>query len=136
LTVVKTTFHQRLDERGALSFLEAKRDIPFAVKRIYYIYAPSEGTRRGFHAHKALRQYMICVHGQCKVLLDDGKDREVVVMDDPTEGLYVGPMFWHEMYDFSKDAVLLVLASEYYDDADYIRDYKEFLTYWRGENVQ
>jgi len=132
MTVSKKAFHLRRDERGSLVFLEAERDIPFDIKHVYYIYGCGSGCRRGYHAHKNLEQYMICVHGQCRILLDDGRVREEVLLDAPGEGLYVGPGCWREMYDFSADAVLLVLASEYYDEADYIRDYDAFLTSCRG----
>ena len=132
MNIVKIKFHQRQDERGALSFLESERDISFAIKRVYYIYGSHDSAKRGYHAHKTLQQYLVCTHGQCRILLDDGKGKEIVLLDDPNEGLYIGPNIWHEMYDFSGDAVLLVLASDYYDEADYIRDYNLFLTYCRG----
>ena len=125
-------FHQRRNDKGGLSFLEGGRDIPFAIKRVYYIYDVPDGERRGFHAHKELQQYLICIHGQCSILLDDGVERKSVVLDDPNVGLYVGPGNWREMYGFSAGAVLLVLASEYYDESDYIRDYDDFLKYVNG----
>ncbi len=117
------------DTRGQLVALEEKKEIPFDIKRVYYIYDTLEGVRRGFHAHKTLKQLLICVHGSCKVLLDDGKEKEIVVLDKPYEGIFIQSNMWREMYDFSKDAVLLVLASEIYDEADYIRDYDKFLKY-------
>ena len=92
------------------------------------MYDTKDGVRRGFHAHKCLEQILICIHGSCKVLLDNGKEKKVVSLEKPYEGLYVPNNMWREMYDFSSDAVLLVLASEVYDEADYIRDYQEFLT--------
>ncbi|NLV16851.1 MAG: WxcM-like domain-containing protein [Syntrophomonadaceae bacterium] len=113
---------------GSLTAIEGLRDIPFEIKRVYYIYAVAEGARRGFHAHHELRQVLICVHGSCKVLLDDGVTKAVVVLEDPGQGLYIGRMVWREMFDFSPDAVLLVLASDYYDEEDYIRSYDEFLS--------
>ena len=82
--------------------------------------------RRGFHSHEALEQALVCVHGSVTILLDDGSEREEIVLDDPTKGLYIGHMVWREMFDFSPDAVLLVMASEHYDTSDYIRDYKVF----------
>lgn len=131
---IKTkNFHQKHDSRGTLTFLEGERDVPFAIKRIYYIYGVHPEERRGFHAHKRLQQYLICVHGKCSVMLDNGLgQRDHVVLEDPNAGLYVGPGVWCEMYGFSADAVLLVLASEYYDEADYIRDYDTFTTYVNG----
>lgn len=95
----------------------------------YYIYDTLEGVRRGFHAHKQLKQLMICVHGSCKILLDNGTEKEIVVLDKPYEGIFIESNMWREMYDFSPDAVLLVLASEVYDESDYIRDYDKFLEY-------
>jgi dTDP-4-dehydrorhamnose 3,5-epimerase-like enzyme len=106
--------------------VETLQDVPFEVKRVYYIYNVEDGVRRGFHAHRKLNQALICIRGSCKVLLDDGGSREDVTLDDPAEGLFVGKMVWREMYDFSPDAVLLVLASEHYEVEDYIFDYEEF----------
>lgn len=117
------------DARGQLVALEEKKEIPFDIKRVYYIYDTLEGVRRGFHAHKSLKQLLICVHGSCKVLLDDGKEKEIVILDKPYEGIFIESNMWREMYDFSTDAVLLVLASEVYNEADYIRDYDKFLEY-------
>ena len=124
---------QHGDSRGQLVALEEKKEIPFDIKRVYYIYDTLSGIRRGFHAHKNLKQLMICVHGSCKVLLDNGKEKEIVVLDKPYEGIFVCSNMWREMYDFSEDAVLLVLASEVYDESDYIRDYNKFLLYVQNE---
>jgi len=117
------------DERGQLIAIEAQKDIPFEIKRVYYIYDTKEGVRRGFHAHKSLQQILVCVHGSCKIHLDNGTESQEVVLDKPTEGLYIASDMWREMYDFSPDAVLLVLASEHYTESDYIRNYDEFLKY-------
>ncbi len=130
---IKTqSFHQRVNDTGSLSFLEGEKDIPFPIRRVYYIYQVKEGERRGFHAHKKLQQVLLCVHGSCKILLDDGTERRSVELNDPNVGLFIGPSTWREMYDFTSDAVLLVLASEYYDEADYIRNYDEFINYIAG----
>lgn len=117
------------DDRGRLVALEIGREkqIPFDVKRVYYIYHTQAGVSRGFHAHKALKQVAICVSGSCTMVLDDGKERESVLMDCPSRGLLIESMMWREMHDFSEDCVLLVLASEHYDESDYIRDYQDFL---------
>ncbi|AIT09023.1 dTDP-6-deoxy-3,4-keto-hexulose isomerase [Candidatus Francisella endociliophora] len=115
------------DNRGSLISLEQNRNIPFEIKRVYYIYGTKENIRRGFHAHKQLQQVLICVSGSCKVLMDDGINKENIIMDSPNKGLTIPTMYWHEMYDFSSDCVLMVLASDYYDEADYIRDYDDFL---------
>lgn len=114
------------DERGALVALEANKTVPFAIKRVYYIFDTQPGTSRGFHAHKALQQVAICVKGKCRMLLDNGKEREEVWLDEPTKGLIINDMIWREMHDFSPDCVLLVLASEHYDESDYIRSYDDF----------
>lgn len=117
------------DERGALVSLEEKKNIPFEVKRVYFMYGTKEGIRRGMHAHKTLKQVLFCPIGACTILLDDGKERTSVRLDKPTEGLVIEADIWREMYDFTPDAVLTVLASDYYDENDYIRDYDEFLRY-------
>lgn len=127
MNITKYVFQSHGDSRGQLVSVEGKRDFPFEVKRVYYIYDTLPGVRRGFHAHKNLQQILICVHGSCKILLDDGYEKADVLLDKPYEGLYISNDTWREMYDFSEGAVLLVLASEYYDEVDYIRNYDEFL---------
>lgn len=117
------------DERGMLVSIEAMKDIPFEVKRVYYIFDTATAVRRGFHAHKNLKQVLICVNGSCKILLDNGSEREEVLLSNPDIGLIIESNIWREMFDFSKDAVLLVLASEYYDESDYIRNYSDFISY-------
>lgn len=112
---------------GQLVALEEFIDIPFEIKRVYYMYETGEGVRRGFHAHKSLEQILICIHGTCKILLDNGFEKKIVPLEKPYEGLYISNDMWREMYDFSPDAVLLVLASDLYDESDYIRDYDEFI---------
>ena len=129
MKVVKYAFQRHGDDRGQLIALENGKEIPFQVKRVYYMYDTVEGVRRGYHAHKCLEQILICVHGSCKILLDNGKETAVVNLDTPYEGLYISNDMWREMYDFSEDAVLMVLASELYDEADYIRNYDEFLKF-------
>ncbi len=127
MQVIKYTFPPHGDERGQLVAIEAMKDLPFAIKRVYYIYDTLPDVRRGFHAHQNLQQILVCVHGSCKILLDNGYEKETVTLDKPWEGLYISNDTWREMYDFSDGAVLLVLASELYDEADYIRSYEEFL---------
>ena len=127
MQVIKYVFQPHGDDRGQLIALEEFNDIPFQIKRVYYMYDTKEGVVRGKHAHKKLEQILVCIHGSCKIRLDNGKERKVVPLEKPYEGLYVGANMWREMYDFSPDAVLMVLASEVYDEADYIRDYDEFL---------
>lgn len=123
------SFSEHGDSRGQLVAIEQLKDVPFEIKRVYYMYDTTEGVTRGYHAHKNLQQILICVHGSCKIRLDDGAEKEVVTLDKPYEGLYVSNNMWREMFDFSPDAVLLVLASELYDESDYIRDYDEFLRF-------
>ena len=113
---------------GGLSFLEGERDIPFAVKRVYYIHGQAAGAHRGFHAHRTLEQFLFCPHGSVRVLLDDGRERGEVLLDAPDKGLYLPPEYWHEMIWMEEDSVLCVLASDYYDEGDYIREYGDFMT--------
>lgn len=115
------------DERGSLVALESEKTVPFAIKRVYYIFGTKLGVARGFHAHRNLRQVAICVTGSCLMVLDDGKTRQETLLNSPTKGLLIDDLVWREMRDFSKDCVLLVLASEHYDEDDYIRDYDEFI---------
>ena len=129
MNIIKHTFRSSKNQTGALTFLEATRDVPFEIKRVYYIYGVAKGSRRGFHAHKHLKQVLFAVHGSCKLLLDDGKERTTVTLDTPEQGLFLQDVVWREMYDFSPGAVLMVLASEYYDESDYIRNYCDFLDY-------
>lgn len=127
MQVVKYAFQQHGDDRGQLVALEEFKDIPFEIKRVYYMYDTGEGVHRGFHAHRSLEQILICIHGSCKVLLDNGTEKKVISLEKPYEGLYIANDMWREMYDFSNDAVLLVLASDFYKEEDYIRDYDVFL---------
>jgi dTDP-4-dehydrorhamnose 3,5-epimerase-like enzyme len=115
------------DERGDLVSLEGNKEIPFDIKRMYYLFGTESCVSRGFHAHKNLQQVAICVKGSCTFILDDGNIREEVVLNSPLKGLYIDSMKWREMHDFSNDCVLIVLASSFYDEADYIRDYEDFL---------
>ena len=139
MKVIKYLFQPHGDERGQLVALEEYKDIPFRIKRVYYMYDTKEGVVRGCHAHKKLQQILICIHGSCRIKLDNGKETKVILLEKPYEGLYVSNAMWREMYDFSKDAVLMVLASELYDESDYIRNYDEFKEYLQnhiehGEN--
>ena len=129
MEVIKYRFGVHDDERGKLVAVETGKEIPFPIRRVYYIYDTKTDVARGFHAHKKLEQILICMHGSCKIRLDNGKEQTVVALSDPAEGLYIGHAMWREMFDFSPDAVLVVLASELYDESDYIRNYDEFLTY-------
>ena len=126
MQVIKYVFQPHGDKRGQLIALEEFKDIPFKIKRVYYMYDTLPDVTRGYHAHKKLKQILICIHGSCKIKLDNGKEKKIVPLEKPYEGLYVDNNMWREMYDFSDDAVLMVLASELYNEDDYIRDYDEF----------
>ncbi|MBP2167472.1 dTDP-4-dehydrorhamnose 3,5-epimerase-like enzyme [Erwinia toletana] len=116
------------DERGSLIALEQEKNIPFVIKRVYYMFKTKNDVRRGFHAHKILKQVAIAVRGSCRFVLDDGNERIEILLDNPAQGLLIDSCIWREMYDFSEDCVLMVLADCLYDESDYIRDYDEFLS--------
>ncbi len=122
------------DERGSLIAIEQGYNTPFEIKRVYYIFDTKDGVERGFHAHINLRQMCIVVKGSCTFVLDDGHKREEIKLDNPNQGLFIEGLIWREMKDFSPDCVLLVLASEHYDESDYIRDYDKFLEIKNGKN--
>lgn len=136
MQVIKYAFQQHGDERGQLISLEEYKDIPFEIKRVYYMYDTGKDVRRGFHAHISLEQILICIHGTCKVMLDNGIEKKTVFLEKPYEGLYIPNNIWREMYDFSNDAVLMVLASDYYKEEDYIRDYDIFIKKFGVGKVQ
>lgn len=121
-------FKNLSDERGSLVSIESNKNIPFDIKRIYYMYGCASNEPRGFHAHKQLQQIAIAISGSCKILLDDGVNKEWVDLNSPEKGVYIGNMIWREMHDFSDDCILMVLADEYYNEADYIRDYDNFIS--------
>lgn len=122
------------DERGSLIALEEENNIPFEIKRVYYMFNTIEGVRRGLHAHRKLKQIAIAVRGSCRFVLDDGRERVEILLDNPCQGLLIDSCIWREMYDFSKDCVLMVLADSHYDENDYIRKYEEFLEAIRNGN--
>ena len=117
------------DNKGSLISLEENKNIPFKIKRVYYIFDTKEAVIRGLHAHKNLEQVLVCVNGSCDILLDDGKEKSIIKLENRNEGLFIEKLVWHEMFNFSADCVLMVLASDYYDEKDYIRDYNEFKNY-------
>ena len=121
------TFEKKSDHRGNLTFFEEAKEIPFSIKRVYYLHNTVEGASRGFHAHKKLEQIAICVAGSCEIILDDGFKRETFFLDTPDVGLYIGNYVWREIHNFSSDCVLLVLASAKYEENDYVRDYQTFM---------
>lgn len=127
MNIKKFRFEIHGDERGSLIALESCKNVPFDIRRVYFLYGTKAGVRRGFHAHKDLMQIAVVVHGACSFLLDDGVRQVNLDLSEPNTGLLIEPMIWHEMYDFSDDCVLMVLASDFYDEKDYIRNYEEFI---------
>ena len=121
------------EDAGALSFFEAERDIPFEIKRIYYISGVPEGVRRGFHAHKELKQLLFCPYGRIQLILENRHGREEIELSDPSVGVVIDECSWREMLWLQKDSVLCVAASDYYKTEDYIRDYDAFRTYIGGD---
>jgi dTDP-4-dehydrorhamnose 3,5-epimerase-like enzyme len=115
------------DPRGNLTFIEAGRHIPFDIRRVYYLYDVPGGSERGGHAHKELHQLIIAMSGSFDIHLDDGHAKKTIHMNRSYYGLYVCPMIWREMDNFSSGAVCMVLASDYYDETDYYREYKQFI---------
>ena len=125
---MSNTEHRILgDHRGKLVAIEGQKDVPFEVKRVFYIYGTQPDVPRGQHSHHQTRQYLIAVNGSCKVTLDDGKQKITYDLNQPNIGLLQDALVWGTMHDFTADCVLLVLASKHYDEADYIRDYDDFL---------
>ena len=114
------------DDRGSLIAIEAEKSVPFPVRRVYYIFGTKTGVERGFHAHKALNQVAVAVTGSCEMVLDDGESETEVLLDSAEKGVLIGPGMWRVMRNFTSDCVLLVLADQHYDEADYIRNYDEF----------
>jgi dTDP-4-dehydrorhamnose 3,5-epimerase-like enzyme len=120
-------FQVKGDETGSLVAIEGMRNIPFEVKRVYYIYGTTSSAVRGKHAHRNLQQLIFCPVGSCEFTLDDGVSRRVVRLQRPNQGLYIKSSIWREFSGFSHDCVVMVLASDVYNESDYIRDYQEFL---------
>jgi len=134
VSLIKTISFKSLgDERGSLVALEGNKNVPFDIKRVYYIFGTKEGVSRGFHAHRNLKQVAVCVTGSCRFILDNGNQRDEVVLDKSTTGLLIDNLIWREIYDFSPDCVLMVLANEHYNESDYIRDYQSFIKEVKNE---
>ncbi len=123
--IIKLKKHS--DRRGGLIAIEGGIDLPFEIRRIYYLFDNEHCETRGQHAHRSLKQLIICVHGNCSLKLETTDGVTHFKLNSPDEGLLVEQMTWREIYEVSKDCVVLVLASEHYDEADYIRDYQEFI---------
>lgn len=127
MEIKKIKFEIHGDDRGKLVSLEVGNNIPFDVKRVYYIYDTSSGISRGFHAHRELKQLVIAIKGSCILKLDNGHERTQVLLNNPSEACLLDSRIWREMHDFSEDCVLLVLANNEYKESDYIRDYEQFI---------
>lgn len=117
------------DDLGSLIAIEGNKSIPFEIKRVYYIFNTGSDVIRGKHAHKNLEQVLICVSGSCTVTCNDGTTKASFELNNPSKGLHIKDLIWREMFNFSPDCVLLCLASNIYDESDYIRNYNEFLEY-------
>ncbi|MDA9808736.1 FdtA/QdtA family cupin domain-containing protein [Flavobacteriales bacterium] len=124
-TILLPKIHER--EKGTLSFIENLENIPFAIKRIFYLYDIPGGESRGAHAHKECHQFLIATSGSFEVQLDDGEVKKTVMLNQPYTGLHIPPRVWASEVNFSSGAICLVLASELYNENDYIRDYKTFI---------
>lgn len=115
------------DPRGNLTFVESERHIPFTIKRVFYLYDVPTGFDRGAHAHKTLHQFLVCLAGSFDVVMDDGKHRQTVHLNRPWKGLHIPPMVWAAEVNFDPGSICLVLASDFFDESDYYRDYDQFL---------
>ena len=120
-------FNEMGDERGNLVVIEGKQDIPFTINRVFYMYGSDPDIIRGQHANRKSSFVLINVSGTSKVRITDGSEELLVELNKPRMGVYIPPMYWKDMYDFSSDSVLLVLSDEHYDNNEYIRDYNEYL---------
>ena len=120
-------FKVHADKEGKLVALEKGEDFPFEIKRVYYIWDTLQNEIRGKHAHRKLEQVIVCLRGSCDFYLDNGHEKIKIPMNDPTKGLYIKHNIWREFTNFSSDCVVMVLASEHYDESDYIRNYEDFL---------
>lgn len=128
-------FPQKGDDRGHLVIVEGNQDIPFEIKRVFYIYGSDKDVIRGKHANYNTEFVLINVAGTSKVKVDDGTEQKIFSLDRPHTGIFLPRMVWKDMYDFSEDSVLLVLASEHYDETEYIRSYPEYLEIMKGEDL-
>lgn len=117
------------DPRGNLTPIEGGADVPFDIKRVYYLYDVPGGESRGAHAHKELQQLIMAANGSFTITLNDGNHKKLFTLNRPYQGLYIASGIWRDLDDFSSGAVLLCLASDHYDEDDYIRDYEEFITF-------
>lgn len=129
--VIIPTYYE--NGEGALSVIEQYKQLPFSIKRIYYIYQVPEGVKRGGHAHKKLQQLLFCPYGEIEIILNDGKEKDSVILNSPSTGILVTNTLWREMVWKKENSVLCVAASEEYNEDDYIRDYEGFLDFVKAE---
>lgn len=118
----------KIQDEGFLCFAEEQKHIPFPIKRFYYIFDVDGGAVRGKHAHKENIQILFCLRGSIKIILDNGKEKEEILLDQPNQGIFLDKMMWHDMVDFQKDTLLLVVANDVYNESDYIRNYETFIS--------
>ncbi|PKV11214.1 sugar 3,4-ketoisomerase [Xanthomonas prunicola] len=130
MVIERIQLHTHGDDRGLLISLEQQRNVPFEIRRVYYLFGTRHGVHRGQHAHRQLNQFAVALHGSVTILLDEGNGHgpSEVVLDDPSQGLLLGRMVWRDLYRFSADCVLMVLADQFYDPGDYILDYDQFVS--------
>ncbi len=121
------------DPRGSLTFIEGGKHLPFTIKRVFYLYDVPTGEDRGAHAHKRLHQFLICLSGSFDVALDDGYKKNTVHLNRPWKGLHIPPMIWASEINFDPGSVCLVMASDHYDESDYIRNYSEYISQARAK---
>ncbi len=119
-------FDVKTNKSGSLVPLESLKNIPFDIKRVFYIYGVDPEKKRGQHTQKTLKEVVVCLRGKCKIRLEDATGEKTFELDRPDTGLYIGPMVWREMSDFSSDCILLAVADQLYDEKDYVRDYQEY----------
>lgn len=117
---------QTIEDDCVMCIAESGREIDFDIKRVYYTIKPAKGLPRGFHAHKKLKQILFCIQGSMKMILDNGFEKKEVILNNPSEGILLSPMIWHEMHDLDKETIMLVMASGKYDESGYIRSYSDF----------
>ena len=122
----------KIEDEGYLCFMEKDSQISFDIKRVYFIYDAINNAVRGKHAHKKTKQILFCIKGSITIILDNGSEKETIRLDETNKGIYLDAMMWHEMVEFTKDTVLLVLASEKFDENDYIRDHHTYLAKKNG----
>ena len=115
-----------LDKRGRATFVSEISDVPFNIRRVYYLYNVPRGKSRGYHVHKREKQLLVAVSGSVDVIMDDGRKRKKIRLDNPSKGLYIPPMIWREFHNFSKDCVMLVIVDDFLNEKEYIRDYEDF----------